>query len=39
LPAYPELKLIGATDRDPDRATKFAVFHGVSRFGSLDEVF
>jgi len=38
LAAYPELKLIGVTDRDPDRATKFAVFHGVPRFGSLEEV-
>ena len=38
LPAYPELKLIGVTDRDPDRAMRFAAFHGVSRFGSLDDV-
>ena len=38
LPAYPELKLIGVTDRDPDRALKFAAFHGVSRFGSLADL-
>ena len=38
LPAYPELKLIGVTDRDPDRAMRFAAFHGVSWFGSLDDV-
>ena len=38
LAAYPQLKLIGVTDRDPDRATRFADFHGVPRIGSLDEV-
>jgi predicted dehydrogenase len=38
LPAYPELKLIGVTDRDSDRATRFTAFHGVPRFGSLDDV-
>ena len=38
LPAYPELKLIGVTDRDPARAMKFAAFHGVSLFNSLDDL-
>lgn len=38
LPAYPELKLIGITDRDPERAKTFTAFHGVQRFDSLADV-
>ena len=38
LPSYPELKLIGVTDRDPDRAARLAAFHSVPRFGSLDDL-
>lgn len=38
LPGHPELKLIGVTDRDPDRATRFARFHNLHRFASLDDV-
>ncbi len=38
LPAYPELKLIGVTDRDPERSIKFASFHGVFRFDSLADL-
>ena len=35
LPRHPELKLIGVTDHDPDRAARFAAFHAVPRYDSL----
>jgi predicted dehydrogenase len=38
LPAHPELKVIGVTDRDPERSARFAAFHRVPRYDSLDEV-
>jgi len=38
LPIYPDLKLIGVTDRNPDRAARLAAFHSVPRFGSLDDL-
>ncbi len=36
LEAYPELRIIGVTDRDPERSTRFAAFHKLSKFDSLD---
>ena len=38
LAGYPELNLIGVTDRDPDRAGRFSRFHHVHRFASLDDL-
>jgi predicted dehydrogenase len=38
LAGYPELNLIGVTDRDPDRAESFSRFHHVHRFASLDDL-
>lgn len=38
LAGYPDLSLIGVTDRDPDRAEKFSRFHHVHRFASLDDM-
>ena len=38
LPGHAALKLIGITDRDPDRATRFSLFHHVHRFASLDDL-
>jgi predicted dehydrogenase len=38
LPGHPELKLIGVTDHDPDRAARFAAFHAVSRYDSLEDL-
>ena len=38
LPGHPTLSLIGVTDRDPDRATRFSQFHHVHRFASLDDL-
>jgi predicted dehydrogenase len=38
LRGYPELKLVGVTDRDPDRAERFARFHHLRRYASLEEV-
>ncbi len=38
LPGHPGLKLIGVTDRDPDRAARFAQFHHVHKFASLDDL-
>jgi hypothetical protein len=35
LAAYPHLKVIGATDRDPDRAARFTTFHKLPKFDSL----
>jgi predicted dehydrogenase len=38
LPGHPGLELIGVTDRDPDRAARFAQFHHVHKFASLDDL-
>jgi predicted dehydrogenase len=38
LADHPELKLVGVTDRDPDRAERFSRFHNVHRFASLDDL-
>jgi predicted dehydrogenase len=38
LPAHPELELLGVFDRDPARAERFARFHGLHRYGSLEEL-
>ncbi|WP_182084806.1 Gfo/Idh/MocA family oxidoreductase [Aureimonas sp. ME7] len=38
LPNHPELRLVGAFDRDPDAARRFAAFHGVRSFDSLDDL-
>ena len=38
LPGYPVLELIGVMDRDPDRAARFAQFHHVHKFASLDDL-
>jgi predicted dehydrogenase len=38
LPGHSELKLIGVTDHDPDRAARFAAFHAVPRYDSLDDL-
>jgi len=38
LPSYPDLQLIGVTDRDADRASRFAGFHSVPRYGSIDDL-
>jgi predicted dehydrogenase len=38
LPGYPELELVGVTDRDSDRAARFAAFHSVPRYGSLEDL-
>jgi predicted dehydrogenase len=33
----PELELVGVTDRDDERAGRFAVSHSAPKFGSIDE--
>jgi predicted dehydrogenase len=38
LPGHPELKLIGVSDCNADRAARFAAFHSVPRFNSLDDL-
>ena len=38
LPGHPELRLIGVTDRDPDRAARFAAFHAVPKYDSFDDL-
>jgi predicted dehydrogenase len=38
LAGYPELNLIGVTDRDPDRAERFSRFHQLQRYDSLDSL-
>jgi predicted dehydrogenase len=39
LPSHPELELIGVTDRQGDRATKFAKFYNIPRvYSSLAEL-
>ena len=36
LPNHPDLRLIGVTDHNPDRAARFAAFHDVPKYDSLD---
>ena len=36
LCAHPRLEVVGATDRDPERAARFGSFHGVATYPSLD---
>ena len=38
MPGHPNLKLIGVTDQDPDRATRFANFYKLHKFASLDDL-
>ena len=38
LKLYPELNLLGVFDRDSDRMERFANFHGVPVFSSLDAI-
>src|SRR5579885_3563038 len=35
---HPELKIGGATDRDPDRASKFCNLHSVKLYPSLEDM-
>ena len=39
LPTYPDLELIGVTDRDPDRAARFAAFHSVPQYDLAATIF
>lgn len=38
LRAYPQLRLVGAADQDPQRARDFAAAHGGTAYASLDEL-
>jgi predicted dehydrogenase len=38
LPVHPNLKLLGVTDRDPDRVARFSSFHSVPSYGSLEDL-
>lgn len=38
LPGHSHLELLGVTDRNTQRAVKFAAHHAVPRYGSLDEL-
>jgi predicted dehydrogenase len=38
LPNYPELEVAGVMDLDPDRASRFSTFYGLSVYGTLDEL-
>jgi len=38
LPNHPELELVGVMDRDQDRASKFAAYHSVPVYLSLEEL-
>src|SRR5947207_3115807 len=38
LAAYPELKVLGVTDRDPDRAERFARLNRLRRYDDLDDL-
>ncbi|MGF1547894.1 MAG: Gfo/Idh/MocA family protein [Thiotrichales bacterium] len=38
LPLHPELKLLGVTDRVPDRVEHLAAFHSVPKYASLAEL-
>ena len=35
---HPEIRLVAATDLDPDRATAFAATHGIRAHASLDDL-
>jgi predicted dehydrogenase len=35
---HPELELVGVFDRDPERARRFASFHRLHRYGSLEDL-
>ena len=37
LKAYPQLKLVGVTDRDQDRARKFSLYYAIHQYSSLQE--
>lgn len=38
LAAYPQLGIVGATDRDPERAARFSAFHKLPKFDSLESL-
>ena len=38
LAAYPQLGIVGVTDRDPDRAARFSAFHKLPKFDSLESL-
>ncbi|MGF1568128.1 MAG: Gfo/Idh/MocA family protein [Nodosilinea sp.] len=38
LPFHPQLELVGVTDKNPERARKFSVYHSVPAYGSLAEL-
>lgn len=38
LRSYPDLELVGVMDRDQDRASRFAAYHSVPCYRSLDEL-
>jgi predicted dehydrogenase len=38
LRAYPQLEVLGVTDRDPERARRLAATNGLRHFKSLDEL-
>lgn len=38
LPAHPQLELTGVTDRDAERAERFAHFYSLRRYATLDEL-
>lgn len=38
LPEHPELQLVGVMDKERDRATKFAQYHGVLMYDTLDDL-
>ncbi len=38
LPNHPELELVGVMDRDQDRASRFAAYHSVPVYLSLEEL-
>ena len=38
LPNHPELELAGVTDRDGDRASRFAAYHSTALYRSLEDV-
>ena len=38
LPSHPQLELVGVMDRDQDRASRFAVYHSVPCYRSLEEL-
>ena len=38
LALHPELELVGVTDRDEGRTSRFSTFHSVRPYASLDEI-